>query len=70
MPDKKKRRPNTKTLQRVFEYLDELGLSVYGAYINVDTGQMYGGCKDYTVEEVIKLDKLIANDELWKDDDV
>lgn len=67
MSDERKRRPSTKTLKSVFEWLDEQGLSVYGMHMDVDSGQEYGSCMDYEVEDTVKRYNHIKNDTLWHD---
>ncbi|QVJ07723.1 hypothetical protein S1R3Y_000014 [Vibrio phage vB_ValP_VA-RY-3] len=55
-------KPRKQTLKNVIEYLDSLGLSVYGAYVDLDTGEAQPGCRDYSLEDIIKLDKLLEED--------
>ena len=61
-------KPQKKTLTSVFAWLEEQGLSVYGPYIDLDSGQSYGGCSDYTVEDTIKLAKLNKDDAIWEEE--
>lgn len=51
----KKRRPATRTIKRVFKWLNEHGLSVYGSCIDPETGQGYYGFRDYNAEDAIKV---------------
>lgn len=58
----KKRRPPTKTLQRVFDWLQEHGMSVYGPYRDGDT--IMGGHCDYDVELALELAQLVDKGKL------
>lgn len=60
-----KRRPSTKTLLRVEEWLSEYGFSIYGANIQVsrENGKAYAaaeypGNRDFTMEECIEIVRL------------
>ena len=68
MSDERKRRPSTKTLKSIFEWLEEQGLSVYGQHMDVDSGEEMPGCRDYDVSDVIKRYNHIKNGTLWRDE--
>jgi hypothetical protein len=58
----KPRRPNTKTIKKVLEWLQEHNLSVYGDNIDPESGLQSHGCRDYsTVEDIIKIAKHFDN---------
>ncbi len=61
-------RPQAKTIKAVVEYLKaELGLSVYGQNVNLNSGEEYPSLMDYDADDIIKYRKLVENDELWSE---
>jgi len=47
------------TIRKVVNYLqNELNLSVYGSYIDLDHAQGNYGCMDYNADDIIKLRSL------------
>lgn len=52
------RRPSTRTLTRVLEWLATQNLSVYGPCVDFKAGVQTGACMDYDVEQILKLAKL------------
>ena len=52
------RRPNTKTIERVFKWLDDQGLSVYGPNVDLDKRILYPACMDYTAQDAIRYSRL------------
>jgi effector-binding domain-containing protein len=54
-----KRRPNTKTIEKVFAWLEDHGMEVAGPNCDVDTGQGYHGMKNYNADTAIKLAKHV-----------
>jgi hypothetical protein len=48
-------RPQNKTIRSVVEYLESIGLSVYGQNVDLSEsfGILYPSCKDYTAEDII-----------------
>lgn len=57
------------TLRKVVNYLqDELGLSVYGPCVNLDSGYQYAAHMDYSADDVVKLRALFLNGgSIWDD---
>lgn len=53
-----KRRPPTKTIKRVVEWLESQGLSIYGPNVNLEHGFQYPSCRDYDFEAIMKLAAL------------
>lgn len=54
-----KRRPSTKTLKRVLEWLHEQGLEVIGGNVDLEEGiQDYGNMTYDSVEQILLLAKL------------
>lgn len=58
-------RPQDRTLKNVINYLNEIGLSVYGQNTNLETGQQFPALRDYDAEQVIKFRKLKESKKLW-----
>jgi hypothetical protein len=60
--------PTPATIRKVVEYLEnELDLSVYGPYRDLDNGKEGPGCMDYDIERILKLrkkgvDSFVRND--------
>lgn len=53
------RRPNNATLRNVVEYLESIGLCVYGSHCDLDTKTLYtSGCQDFHAEDVIRYRKI------------
>jgi hypothetical protein len=52
-------------LRQVFSWLGQHGLSVYGANIDPETGEADGGCRDYGLDDAIKVAKLIDENGVW-----
>ena len=47
------------TIRKVINYIEsELGLSIYGSNMNLDTAQGDWGCRDFNADDVIKLRAL------------
>lgn len=55
-------KPTPRNLKEVFEWLDSIGLSVYGLNMDVETGQGYFGQMDYTAEEAAMLAWHVRHD--------
>ena len=55
-------KPQKKTIRAVVDYLATLGLSIYGAHMDFDTGQSEGGCMDYDNDDIEKLIALRKRD--------
>ncbi len=53
-----KRRPNNKTIRKVIEYLESVGLSVYGQCADLDAGVLYQSNMDYGADDVLKYIKV------------
>lgn len=49
------KRPTRKHLDRVFAWLEENGFEVISDNVDPATGNFQGGCRSFTVDEVIKL---------------
>ena len=47
-----------KTLRNAVEYLESIGLAVYGPCMDLDTGFAYGAQMDYDADRVMKYRKL------------
>lgn len=61
-------RPQKRTIKKVIDFLDELGLSVYGQNMDVDSGQEFPSLRYYDLEDIIKRYNHIKNDTLWRDE--
>lgn len=57
-------KPNSRTVRRVVEHLEEIGLAVYGPCMDLSEGVDLGGYMDYHADEVIKYRKLKAKHSL------
>lgn len=51
---KRMKRPNEKTIRKVVEWFDKIGLSVYGQNMDVGRGIEYPSLMDYNVEEMLQ----------------
>ena len=51
-----------KTLRNAVEYLESIGLAVYGPHMDLDDGSTEGSCMDYDAEAVLKYRKLKERD--------
>lgn len=49
-----------KTVQKFLDYLNEIGLSVYGQAMN-DKGEKQPGCMDYDAKTIVLRRKLRGN---------
>lgn len=48
------KRPTTKQLKRVFDWLDTMGLKVYGPVIDTDGYELgNSGCQDYSLKHLL-----------------
>lgn len=61
------RRPPTKTIRRVFEWLEEYDMSVYGPCVDLETGQEIGGNMDVNFRQAIKLAELLRKGKTWSE---
>lgn len=62
-------RPQPKTLQKVVNYLESIGLNVYGQSCNLDTGQEFNSLSDFDADDVVKYRKLYEQDAFWRIDE-
>lgn len=60
--------PSPKTIKRVVEYLESIGLSVYGPMTTLATGAQYCGCRDFSPDAVLVYRKLYQEDKLFPAD--
>lgn len=56
--NKKKRRPSTQTIKRVFDWLEEHQMSVYGPFVNLERKLIYGSNQDFDVVKAIRFATL------------
>lgn len=61
MANKACNRPRTKTLEGVFKWLEENGMSVYGPAVDFKNGRYCFGNQDFTVDEAIQLSRVKDN---------
>lgn len=61
--------PSPKTIKRVVEYLNETGLSVYGASTDDVTGEQGPGCQDFDADRVLVYRKLYRSGKLHHERD-
>lgn len=61
-------RPQNRTLRRVVEYLDSIGIGLYGS-VDLDTGEYGPGCRDYGPDDILKYRRMMENDEVWSADE-
>lgn len=61
------RRPTTQSIKRVFKWLEETGLRVYGPNADLDKRVLYPSCMDYSAEDAIRFYKL--KDKLQEDNE-
>lgn len=47
-------RPHAETIRKIVKHFEELGLSVYGANMDVDQGYEFPSLMDYDAEAIIK----------------
>lgn len=59
-----------KTLRKFLEHIQSLGLRVYGLNVDLDTGEVLGGNRDYSAEEIVKLRVLVENDYVYFPEDM
>jgi hypothetical protein len=57
-------RPQDKTLKNVVQYLEDIGLSVYGPNVDLESGIRFHALRDFNPEEVIKYRKLYEYDNI------
>jgi hypothetical protein len=63
-------RPTRVQLRRVFEWLEEHGMAVYGPFIDRKTGNLKnGGRLDYTVTDAVKRYESICRERKEKQND-
>lgn len=55
-------KPRNKTIRTVIEYLESQGLEIMGPYVDLETGQQYGGNMTLNADDAIKFIQL---DEIW-----
>lgn len=55
-------RPTNKTILNIIKYLNDIGLSIYGPNIDVDTGELFDSLRDYDPESVVKFRELYEKD--------
>lgn len=68
MANIKRRRPRTSNLENVFKWFDELGVRVYGGNIDLETGQEFPACRDFDLDELIRLHELQRDDKIWREE--
>lgn len=51
-------RPNDATLHHIVQYLEALGLTVYGPCMDLDTGYRIGALMDFDADAVVKYRAL------------
>lgn len=61
-------RLQNKTLKHAVEYLESIGLSVYGQNCDVETGEQFPSLRVFGPEDVVKYRKLYEKYELWMDE--
>lgn len=52
--------PRVETVRRVVDYLESIGLAVYGPAMDLQTGEATGANMDYDSEDVVQYRKLRA----------
>lgn len=57
-----------KTVQKFLDYLNEIGLSVYGQSMTLD-GEELPACMDYDAEEIVARRKHTENETFWSAED-
>lgn len=62
-------RPQNRTLLKLVNYLEDIGLEVVGGNCDVDTGEEYEGMKCFSAEDTVKYRKLLENDDFWREGD-
>ena len=58
-------RPNKRLLEIVINFLEGIGLEIYGNNVDLENGSFKGGYMDYDIEDIIKLYDHIKNDTLY-----
>lgn len=61
-------RPQARTIRKVVEHLEELGLSVYGPNMDRD-GCEYPSLMDYSVEDILCRRRHIDRDSLYRSEE-
>jgi hypothetical protein len=61
------RQPRLSTLKSVERWLSFYGFSIYGDFTDPKTGYQQPGQRDYTIEEAVKVAKLIRRGKVWND---
>lgn len=64
----KGKRPSATAIKEAVEYLESLGLNIYGANIDLTDGEVRPSQRDYSTTDILKLRKLIEKDDLWEDE--
>ncbi len=59
------KRPSPTAIREAVRYLDDLGLSIYGANIDLKDGEVRCGNRDFDAEGVIRLRQLTEQDALF-----
>jgi hypothetical protein len=53
------RKPKTGTIVAVVQYLESVGLQVYGPYIDLESGEYGGCCMDFDTAAIRKYLRLV-----------
>ena len=61
-------KPQAKTIIKVVEHLNSLGLEVFGPNVDLADGQQFEGLKTFSAKEVVAYRYLVENAELWRDE--
>ncbi len=60
------KRPSPTAIKEAVAYLETLGLTVYGGFVDLTDGEQGPGCRDYDAEQILQLRKLHENDLVWR----
>ena len=64
------RRPRKQNIENVVRWLESIDISLYGPYMDTETGEEFGSLMDYDVKAAIKRYDHIKNatlfDKLWQ----
>lgn len=63
MPQKEYR-PQDRTLRKTVEYLESIGLQVYGQNCDLTTGQLFPALRDFGAGDVVRFRELFEKGEL------